>query len=471
MDLKTYRSNSMAGALAEVKKDLGPDAVILRTRNYRTGGVMGIGGNTVVEITAARETPASFPNGTGSNGSVNGARGAGAPTGTRRTASQGFDADAIERVRAAVRTPPPPEDTDPLGLVQRAQAVPSAPSVPPVRTPTPEPVPAGSEGAGQRGLSPTPVRFKPTDDRAYAALESELASIRQLVGDVLRTTRRTHIRVEGAGAFASSAVGPNDPLYSLYGTLCDNEVPSDIADEIVGVVRTELDAGEAREPAVIRETALRTIASRIPVATTPEPAEGPLVQALIGPTGVGKTTTIAKLAASYKLRHGRSVGLITADTYRIAAVDQLRTYAGIIGIPLEIVLDPSDLPRAMDKHASCDVVLVDTPGRSPRDAARLDQLSGVLEAIGPCRRHLVLSAGASGAVLRAAADRFGRMNPDALIVSKADEAGALGVLMDIARLTGLPLSFVTTGQEVPDDIEVARAERLARAVLDGGLPG
>ena len=178
-----------------------------------------------------------------------------------------------------------------------------------------------------------------------------------------------------------------------------------------------------------------------------------------------------KLAASYKLRHGKSVGLITADTYRIAAVDQLRTYAGIIGIPLEVVLDPSDIPAAIEKQRAHDIVLVDTPGRSPRDASRLEELSRVLGALGPCRKHLVLSAGASEPVLRSAAERFGTLGPDALIVTKADEAGALGVLLDILRLTDLPLSYLTTGQEVPDDLETARPERLARAVLDGGLPG
>lgn len=336
-------------------------------------------------------------------------------------------------------------------------------------------------------IASTRVRFKPAHQDAQAALEAELASIRQLVGDVLRTTRKTAIRVEGPGAFSAGAVAPNDPLYSLYGTLCDNEVPSDIADEIVSSVRTDLDASEVREPAIIRETALRAIASRIPVVDSAmlnpgsqggkqsAPAaktrrQPPRIHTLIGPTGVGKTTTIAKLAASFRLRHGLTVGLITADTYRIAAVDQLRTYAGIIGIPLEVVLAPSDISAAIEKHRSCDVILVDTPGRSPRDAARLDELSAVLEAIGDATRHLVLSAGASGAVLRSAADRFGELNPDALIVSKADEAGALGVLMDIVRLTDLPLSYVTTGQEVPDDIEAARPDRLARAVLDGGLP-
>ena len=436
VDLKTYRSNSMAGALAEVKKDLGPDAVILRTRNYKAGGTLGFGARTVVEITAAREAPAE--------------------TRARSRPGSTLAPGALARMRAA------------------------AEGREPVRT-RPEPLASQSEPAsamggtidGQADLeqsTPTRVRFRPADESAQNALESELASIRSLVGDVLRTARKTAIRVEGAEAFSAGAGGPGDALFSLYSTLCENEVPEDIADEIVGEVRGSLSNEESAQSRIVREAALRSIAGRITTFDlSAEPAKAPMIQALIGPTGVGKTTTIAKLAASYKLRHGRSVGLITADTYRIAAVDQLRTYAGIIGLPLEVVLSPSDIPAALERQAGCDIVLIDTPGRSPRDSAKLSELSDVLEAAGSPTTHLVLSAGASLGVLRAAADRFGAMKPDALILSKADEAGTLGVLCEVLRLTGLPMSYLTTGQEVPDDIEPARADRLARAILDGGL--
>ena len=500
MDLKTYRSNSMAGALAEVKKDLGPDAVILRTRNYKAGGMMGFGGNTVVEITAARETPAgtlagqTVPN-------TNGVE-SGAANGRPRQPGEPFDAEAIQRMRVAAhaksnRARPATTGDDAAQTTsmhvpsrQLAQAVQRTTEFKPLIADT-TPAEHGRAGSDRprhasQGVEPTRVAFKPEGERSHAALEAELSSIRDLVSDVLRTTRKTAIRVEGPGAFAASAVSTNDPLYTLYGTLCDHEVPTDLADEIVGEVRTGMDPAESHEPAIIRESALRAIAARLPTAaavtdqpeTSGRDAKGRFlpakkcgsVQALIGPTGVGKTTTIAKLAASYKLRHGKRVGLITADTYRIAAVDQLRTYASIIGIPLEIALAPADIPTALAKFEGFDVVLVDTPGRSPRDAERLDELSTVLDALGPARTHLVLSAGASGSVLASAARCFGTMNPDTLIVSKADEAGALGVLLDITRITGLPLSYLTTGQEVPDDIEPARADRLARAVLEGGLP-
>lgn len=448
MDLKTYRSNSMAGALAEVKKDLGPEAVILRTRNYKAGGTLGFGAKTVVEITAAREAPAE--------------------TRARSRPGSALAPGALARMRAAAGARDHGMPVIAQTPSKQARFDPPEIGAAPIQ-PQPKPQ-APDAGVDFEPPATTRVRFRPTGESAQIALESELASIRSLVGDVLRTARKTAIRVEGAEAFSAGAGGPGDALFSLYGTLCDNDVAEDIADEIVGDVRGSLSTEEAGDRRIVREAALRAIAGRIQTFdTSTERPETQTVQALIGPTGVGKTTTIAKLAASYKLRHGRSVGLITADTYRIAAVDQLRTYAGIIGLPLEVVLSPSDIPAALERQAGCDIVLIDTPGRSPRDSTKLGELSDVLEAAGSPTTHLVLSAGASLGVLRSAADRFGELKPDALILSKTDEAGTIGVLCEALRLTGLPMSYLTTGQEVPDDIEPARADRLARAILDGGL--
>jgi len=188
---------------------------------------------------------------------------------------------------------------------------------------------------------------------------------------------------------------------------------------------------------------------------------------MIGPTGVGKTTTIAKLAATLKLKHGRRVGLITADSYRIAAVEQLRTYAGIIGVPVKVALSPSETAQARAALADCDITLIDTAGRSPGDEARLGELAAFLDAAEPAETHLVLSASMAERSLARAADRFGRLGPGRLILSKLDEADGLGVIVSAAIRAGLPISYVSTGQEVPDDFEPANADRLARLALEG----
>lgn len=200
-----------------------------------------------------------------------------------------------------------------------------------------------------------------------------------------------------------------------------------------------------------------------------QPDGRPLTIALIGPTGVGKTTTVAKLAAAYKLRQGKRVGLITSDTYRIAAVDQLRTYASIIGLPLKIVLTPQETAAAWNSLAhECDAVLIDSAGRSQHDASRIDELRRFVDAVKPHETHLVLSATTGPGVMLHQAQKFHALNPSRIILSKLDEAVLLGPLVGALHRIGLRLSYITTGQEVPDHIELASADRLARALLAGG---
>jgi flagellar biosynthesis protein FlhF len=195
----------------------------------------------------------------------------------------------------------------------------------------------------------------------------------------------------------------------------------------------------------------------------------PHVVALIGPTGVGKTTTVAKLAANLKLREKHRVGLITLDTYRIAAVDQLKRYADILGSPLRVVSGVEDLREAERAMADCDFILIDTAGRSPTDALKLSELKGLLDAAEPDEVHLVLSTVASPECLQLAISRFNDVRVDRLIFTKLDEAAHLGVVLNVVRKVNKSLSYVTTGQDVPDDIEVGRGRTLARRILDGAM--
>jgi flagellar biosynthesis protein FlhF len=187
--------------------------------------------------------------------------------------------------------------------------------------------------------------------------------------------------------------------------------------------------------------------------------------ALVGPTGVGKTTTIAKLAANFRLRERRRVGLITVDTYRVAAVEQLRTYADIIDLPMEIVATPREMHQALARMADLDLVLMDTAGRSPRDEVKILELRAMLAEAAPDEVHLVLSSVASAASLAKTAEQFAAVGTTALVLTKLDEAASLGNLLPLVRSSRLPLSYVTHGQNVPDDIAPADAGRLARGIL------
>lgn len=197
---------------------------------------------------------------------------------------------------------------------------------------------------------------------------------------------------------------------------------------------------------------------------------GPTVAALVGPTGVGKTTTLAKLAAHFRLREHRRVALVTVDTFRIGAVEQLRTYAEIMELPVEVVASPSEMAAALDRLADNDVILVDTPGRSPHDSVKLLELRKILAAAQPHETLLTLSAAGGGESLATAARAFGRVGATSLILTKLDEsigAGAaqLGQLPDWLAAGQLPLSYTTHGQNVPDDIRPAAASRLAELLV------
>lgn len=185
---------------------------------------------------------------------------------------------------------------------------------------------------------------------------------------------------------------------------------------------------------------------------------------LVGPTGVGKTTTIAKLAANYALIAGKDVGLVTMDTYRMAAVEQLRAYAEIIEVPLKIVYEPADFSNEAADFAEKDLVLIDTAGRSHRNAQQMDDLREFLEQT-RAEVHLVVSASTKRCDLLEIIESFKSVGVDRLIVSKLDETTRYGVLFDAVDAAEVPVSFITTGQSVPEDVEFADGEKLASIIL------
>ena len=220
------------------------------------------------------------------------------------------------------------------------------------------------------------------------------------------------------------------------------------------------------DPAAIQAALCEAVEQCIPIAPPIRAVVGTRrVVALVGPTGVGKTTTVAKLAANFKLVHGLRVGLVTVDTYRIAAVEQLKTYAEIIDLPLAVANDPGQMRQAIDELGAVDMVFIDTAGRSPRDEVKIRELADFMAQARPDEVHLVLSAGAAERTLRSAVERFAQVRADRLILTKLDEAEGLGAILGVLGQANRPVSYLTTGQAVPDDIEPADRKRLARLVL------
>ncbi len=204
---------------------------------------------------------------------------------------------------------------------------------------------------------------------------------------------------------------------------------------------------------------------RAPYRDNLEALGGPRAM-FIGPTGVGKTTTIAKLAAISSLWEDRKVALATSDTYRIAAVEQLRTYAKILGVPVEVIFDSKDLLK-MRKKPDSDLILLDTAGRSQRDKRRVDEVRELYDAFEPNCVHLVVSASSKFRDMIDVISRMGTVPVSNLIFTKIDETLSLGPVLEVALNFDIPVSFFTFGQNVPNDIEVASADKLVSMALGG----
>jgi flagellar biosynthesis protein FlhF len=275
--------------------------------------------------------------------------------------------------------------------------------------------------------------------------------------------------VDRSSSESSESLGRPEALTEAYASLIAQELSRDLAERVIAVLQDELDPKSLADPKRVREALLAQVSALVPTAEDLEfvkPRDGrPRTIAFVGPTGVGKTTTLAKIAATMTLREGIRVGLVTADTYRIAAVDQLRTYADILGLRLEVASDPSEMRAALDRCSDLDAVLIDTPGRSQNDADRIADLRALIDAARPHETHLVLSGTAAERVLLREAEAFSTLGPDRVVLTKLDEAVTFGMLVSVVRRIGRRISWVTTGQEVPNDVERATSERLANLML------
>ena len=424
MQLQTFKAPTMAECLTQVKSAMGTDAIILHTRTYQTKLWMGLRRQEVVEITAGK----------------------GMNIGRRPRPGQQADTGGKD---------PRPNPTV-AGTYSRSGAARSSAS--------------GGNGGGGTALAESPPRareprnFMETPAATSAAMLSisqEVTTLKQMMKELLVVSRQRQ--------------APNVPeeLLEYYDLLVRNQVCEEVATELVRTLQRQVRAEHYGQPQYMREKLAEQIEKMIPlagpIAKGPKKGGGPHVVALVGPTGVGKTTTIAKLAANLKLKDRHKVGLITLDTYRIAAVDQLRRYAEIIGAPLKVVGSADELREAIRSMADLEYVLIDTAGRSPNDRLKLGELKKVLEAAEPDEVHLVLATTVSQPNVELAVTQFGEVRVDRVIFTKLDEAAQLGVLLNVVRKTNKALSYVTTGQDVPDDIEVGQGRRLAQLVMGEGI--
>jgi flagellar biosynthesis protein FlhF len=398
----------MSECLGEVKRVMGPDAVILHSRTLAIKRFLGLRRREIVEITAGR----------GLNGG---------PRGPRQN-----------RIQHA----PAPQTRGGNAVAVASASASGSGAFVPSHVPAP---------AAQTPPAPAPA----IDPIVLNRLINEMGQMKQMMGAIERRER------------LNSAPDIAEELLDYYTLMVDRQVERELAEQICRTLGKSMRPDHLQQKQFVCEKIAEQIEKMLPTSgpITRVKSTGPHVVALIGPTGVGKTTTIAKLAAKLKLDENRKVGLITIDTYRIAAVDQLKKYADIIGSPLKVVASPEDLRQAVASMRDCDFVLIDTAGRSPRDSLKLNELKAFLTAAEPDEVHLVLSTVVSRGSLDLAIEKFSNVRADKVIFTKLDEASHVGAMLGVVRSIGKPLSYITIGQDVPADIEVARGKRLAQLIL------
>jgi flagellar biosynthesis protein FlhF len=235
---------------------------------------------------------------------------------------------------------------------------------------------------------------------------------------------------------------------------------------IASFLRESLTELELSSEDLVKKTIIKTIQDLIEVSPPDfKSINNQHIMAFVGPTGVGKTTTLAKIAASYLAGFSRSVALITIDTYRIAAVEQLKVYGEIMHLPVDVVITPDQLRQAIEKHGDKELILIDTAGRSPRDEFCIEELSSFLHPELNIEKHLVLSATTRERELLETIRRFDPLGISNTIFTKIDECTNLGILLNIQIQNSNPLSYVTNGQRVPEDLLEISQEKIAELIM------
>lgn len=259
----------------------------------------------------------------------------------------------------------------------------------------------------------------------------------------------------------------NKVIELIYNQLIENEVSEKFTDMIVD----ELDEVSKKQPIDnVLASVYQKIVLKLGQIEQLKPSENkPKIVFFVGNTGVGKTTTMAKLASKAKLEEKLNIALFSVDTYRIAAIEQIKTYANILNAPMEVIYTPEDMKKNVEKYKECDYIFVDTAGRSHRNEEQKNDLQSIIDSVSDYEKevYLVVSVTVKYKDLLSISDSYGDMFDYKLIFTKLDETKGIGNILNLKLDTGKPLSYVTWGQNVPDDIGPLNPQVIAKKLLGG----
>ncbi|ABS35091.1 flagellar biosynthesis protein FlhF [Clostridium botulinum] len=402
MKIKKYVVNDMNEAMTRIRYELGADAIIISQRKIRKGGFLGLFSKKSLEVTAAIDNYSTEKK-YNSN--------------TVNKINKGNNIEVIKRMLEERNNNVKYDnninhDTNALDRYK-------------------EILESKSEGAQNKSLKGK--KFSESKD-----LMDEIRDLKKIVKDI--------------GKSEKSYADENSSLVKFFKDL---DLEEEFIEEIIKKV------GNLEENLEEREKIKRVIEDTIDVRVN---SVGK-VTVLVGPTGVGKTTTIAKLAGKLSLIDKKKVGLITIDTYRIGAVEQLKTYADIMNIPFKVVFSIKDMEKAIIDLDYCDVILVDTTGRSSKNMMQISELRAFIEKIKEKSVHLVISASTKNKDIETIVKGYSILEYENIIITKLDETSIYGSILTILDKGKNPISFITTGQDVPDDIKEGNKEEIAKIVL------
>ena len=422
MRIKVFKARTTKEAMALVKAELGADAVILHTKRYKKGGFLGYKGKEMVEVTAAVEDQ---PKKNIKKPAVVSKK-APLPEGERIVPKK-----ILNRYKTDAQFLHADEGKDNLSRFE------------------PDYFEDKKEIKAEKKKMMEVSTAEDPQQKKIEQLQQELSQMKVMLEKVMLEKK-----------------GQDEPLVSLEQALKEQEVdPAVIADIVQSAdnlaVLLDKDTTETKK-FLMSYLQKKGAFSADEIQLSDQRSK---IVALIGATGVGKTTTVAKIAAKFVLEKGVSAALITADTYRISAVEQLKTYSDIIGLPLEIVYSPAELKAAIEKHQDKQLILIDTAGRSQHNEFQINELKDLLAVDPAIEKHLVLSTTTK---YRDAADivrKFSVCAPDCVLFTKTDETSSLGIILNVAYKYAMHVSYLTNGQSVPDDIVPAEPQLVAELLL------
>lgn len=500
MNVKKYRATTTREALEQIKQDLGEDAFVLETKQVKTGGFLGFKSGTQIEISAAapmyaEQKAAKAP----AKGFVPApqilnlkddtlavpAKSADQPTGdekknimsalnSRHALSQNFES-AVAFTPEAFKKAPAKKVIEAVEISSEAprfvrpkkdvlkQAAP-APKALTADVLTPETI-TSEISAPEVTAAPAAIANPPAmiSSHEFELLRAELREVKFSLNafasrQIIPTAPKSSNLEEFGEVFDS-------PFYDAYLELAGTGISSKIARRLIADIIPDFKNGSVKAGELAHTALVRALSSQIRFEANPLEQENPTVMAIIGATGVGKTTTIAKLAARLVLHERRRVELVTLDTYRIAAVEQLKTYAEIIGAGCQVVRSVFELDAVLRRLPSDVTVLIDTTGKNPHDLADQYELSDYLLQHPEIRKCLAVQATIHPLDGIAAIKKFEMYGADCLALTKLDETTRPGAMIELVAESNLPLAYCCMGQRVPEDLHSATPESFAARIL------